>query len=234
MLNKKLLKKLSTGNIITPHIDIYQNKGEFPEKWVIEIENYRRSEPDQAFHPSGDCLASEMELYKRLSGLEIKRTTAGLRRVFDCGHFWHAYYQNILVDMGYAKIEDVEKSYTYEHPDGWLGKGTLDLIINVRNKGDFIVDMKTMNDIEFDEGPYPFTLAKWTAQVNCYMHWSGIKQAFILAIRKGGTPGKAGMPAHDLREITIEYDQSLIDNIYAKWSRVWKYVQDGTPPEEKS
>jgi hypothetical protein len=231
MLNKNLLKKLSTGEIITQHIEIYQNKGEFPDKWTIEIENYRRGGPDHCFHPSGDCLVSDAELYKRLAGEDKSRTMAGLRRVFDCGHFWHGYYQNMLVDMGYAKPEDVEKSYKYEHPDGWTGRGTLDLIIDVKNKGQFIVDMKTMNDIEFDDGPYPYTLAKWTAQVNCYMNWSGIRQAFILAIRKGGTPGKSGRPAHDLREITIEYDQDLVDGIYEKWSRVWKMYQDGTPPE---
>jgi hypothetical protein len=233
MLDTKLLKKLSNGEILTPHIDAYQNKGEFPDKWVIEIENYKRKDPDRAFHPSGDCIASDMELYKRLSGLEVKNIPASLRRVFDCGHFWHAYYQNMLVDMGYAKEENVERSYTYNHEDGWTGKGTLDLIIELPRKGQFIVDMKTMNDIEFDTGPRPPTLAKWTAQVNCYMHWTGIRQAFILAIRKGGTPGKGGLPAHDLREISIEYDEELINNIYAKWSRVWACVEAGTPPEAK-
>lgn len=233
MLNKTLLKKLSTGNMLVPYIDQYQNKGEFPDKWTIEIENFRRV-PDQAFHPSGDCLASPKELYKRLTGQEVKRTPAGLRRVFDCGHFWHAYYQSIIVAMGYAKPENVERTYKYNHKDGWLGKGTLDLIVDMPKGGEYIVDLKTMNDQEFDTGPYPLTLAKWTAQVNCYMHWTGIKKAFILCIRKGGSPGKGGLPAHDLREITIEYDENLIEDIYKKWSYVWQCIQDGTPPEAKA
>lgn len=224
MLDTKLLKKLSDGSILASRIEMYQNKGEFPDKWIIEIENDRRKEPDQCFHPSGDCLASEEELYKRLTGKESKRISAGLRRVFDCGHFWHAYYQNIIVDMGYADIENVERTYTYEHESGWTGKGTVDLIADFPQKGTFIVDMKTMNDVEFDTGPFPQTLAKWTAQLNCYMHWTGIDQAFILAIRKGGTSGKGGLPAHDIREISIEYDNALIEQIYSKWTRVWERV----------
>jgi hypothetical protein len=229
-LDMKMMKKLGNGELLTPYIEIYQNKGEFPDKWVIEIDNFKRG-TDQAFHPSGDCLASEMELYKRLTEGETKRTSASLRRVFDCGHFWHGYYQNILIEMGYAKPENIERSYRYEHEDGWEGRGTLDCIVDFPTKGEYIVDMKTMNDIEYDTGPFPQTLAKWTAQVNCYMHWTGIRNAFILAIRKGGTPGKSGSPTHDLREITIEYDEALIEQIYAKWSRVWKCVQEGTPPE---
>jgi hypothetical protein len=232
MLNKTLLKKLSTGNLLVPYIDQYQNKGDFPDKWTVEIENFRRS-PDQCFHPSGDCMASPMELYKRLTGQETKRVAAGLRRVFDCGHFWHAYYQSIIVEMGYAKAENVERSYKHEHLDGWTGKGTLDLIVNFPKGGDYIVDLKTMNDNEFDTGPFPQTLAKWTAQVNCYMDWTGIRKAFILCIRKGGSPGKGGLPAHDLKEIAIEYDEDLIQDIYNKWSYVWDCVQSETPPEVK-
>jgi hypothetical protein len=65
------------------------------------------------------------------------------------------------------------------------------------------------------------------------MDWTGIRKAFILCIRKGGSPGKGGLPAHDLREIAIEYDENLIQDIYKKWSYVWECVQSETPPEVK-
>ena len=50
------------------------------------------------------------------------------------------------------------------------------------------------------------------------MDWLGTKKAFILAIRKGGTPGKGGRPAHDLREIRIEYMPELLEDIYGRWT----------------
>jgi hypothetical protein len=215
--------------ILVPLINRYQDRGVFPEYWNIEIRNSKGS--DKNFHPSGDCYESIENLYAKLMG-EEKENKIGysLRRVFDVGHMMHGYYQNILVDMGVAKQEDIEKGLVFHHPDGWIGKGTLDMIVEIPRKGLFIVDGKTVNDKEFDEGIKPETLKKWTAQVNCYMDWTGIHDAFVLAIRKGGTKAPGSGTMHDLKEIAIPYDPKLIQHIYKRWSLVYACAQTKTPP----
>lgn len=230
-LNPKLLKKLASGELLVPYIDIYQNEGKFPPVWNIQIDNNKRV-PDLAFHPSSDCFATPSQLYARLNGQEPKKIPFSLRRTFDCGHFWHGYYQEMVLDMGYTTKEDIERSVSFSHKDGWEAKGTADLVIDLPRKGIWLVDMKTMNDKEYDEGPYEITKKKWAAQVNMYMEWLGIRKCFILAIRKGGTPAKGGLPSHGLREIPIEYDKGLIEAIYAKWSYVWDCYNKQEEPKD--
>lgn len=228
-ININALKKLNNGYMLVPLIDSFQERAEFPDTWNIEIRNFKKG--DKYFHPSGDCLENPITLYEKLMGLATpSKVNYSLRRVFDAGHFWHGYYQEILKYMGLAKEENIERTLTYNHSWGWTAKGTLDIIVDIPRKGQWIVDMKTVNDTEFDEGIRPHTLAKWQAQVNCYMHWTGITDAFILAIRKGGTAGRGGRPMHDLMEIPIQYDPELIDSIYRRWNLVHEAVKRGTPP----
>lgn len=230
-INMANLKKYNEGFLLAPLIARYQDKADFPERWMIEIRNFKGS--DSFFHPSGDCYEPIELLYKKLMGeLEPKSVSHPLRRVFDCGHFWHGYYQEIIKHMGLTDDSKIEKSLKYQHEDGWTAKGTLDIIVDIPNKGEFIVDMKTVNDTEYDSGIRPDTLKKWTAQVNCYMHWTGIKRAFILAIRKGGTQAPGRKPMHDLKEIAIPYDEDIINQVYRRWSLVWECLQAKTPPTE--
>lgn len=135
--------------------------------------------------------------------------------------------------MGFVSAENVEKQVTYERVGRdtgyellWTGRGTMDLL-DVQIPGQphgYIVDLKTMSDTEFDSGPRPETLKKWKAQLNCYMNWTGMHNAFILCVRKGGTRGAGGRPQHDLKEITIQYDENLLSEIYARWEQAQRYI----------
>lgn len=231
-INLNNLKKFNEGYILAPLISSYQDKGDFPERWMIEIRNTKGK--DHYFHPSGDCYETIENLYLKLTDqLETKPIGHPLRRVFDCGHFWHGYYQEMLLEMGLTKEENIEKNLKFNHSDGWTASGTLDILVDIPKKGQYLVDMKTVNDTEYDQGIKAYTLKKWTAQVNCYMAWTGIRKAFVLAIRKGGTQAPGRKPMHDLKEIPIAYDQSLVDSIYKRWSLVHKCVQNNTPPTEE-
>ena len=218
--------------ILVPLINKYQNRANFPEKWNIEIRNSKGT--DLHFHPSGDCYESIPNLYARLTGTpKVSNINYPLRRVFDVGHMLHGYYQEILVAMEVCTPENVEKTLTYKHPDGWIGKGTLDMIVDIPNKGEWIVDGKTINDKEYDEGVKPDTLKKWTAQVNMYMDWTGIENAFILAIRKGGTKAPNSDPMHGLKEIAIPRKPELVEHIYKRWSLAYECAQGKTPPTQE-
>jgi hypothetical protein len=235
---EKLVRKLITGDRLTPHINMYQDRGKFPPTWNIEIRNDKPV--DKYFHPSGDCYLPLRELYFHKHPdykLDRAPVSYALRRVFDCGHMWHGYLQEMLIEMGFVKRENVERPLEHHHPSMkvgdamWTGRGTADLVdVDIPGHGKWLVDIKTMSDAEFDDGPRPDTLKKWTAQVNCYLDWLGTESAFILAVRKGGSPGRAGKPAHDFREIKIAYDPVLINNIYDRWTQVANAIAANEPP----
>lgn len=164
------LKKLVKNELLVPHLDAYQEAGKFPPVWNVEIRNYK--EPDPHFHPSGDCFTNPVQLYMEKTG-QVKRERPGyaLRRIFDVGHMWHGYIQEIVKAMGFVEPHNVEKLVTFDYKMNgvsWMGKGSIDLFdVSIPNRGNYIVDIKTMNDEEFDNGPKEDTLKKWEAQLNC-------------------------------------------------------------------
>jgi hypothetical protein len=225
----KLIKKLATGqgSILVPHIDAYQQRGIFPETWTIEIRNNKA--PDEHFHPSSDALQDPIKLYREKKGLDpIWRPSALLRRTYDCGHMWHGYLQNILVDMGFVRPENVER-YVVKTVHTKRGlctcAGTGDLVdVQIPGHGSWLVDIKTMTKETFGQGLDAYMLAKYTAQVNLYMDWFDQDQAMILAVSKDSP--------HEMKEIIIPKNQALIDEIYDKWCFVSQCLRAGIEPKE--
>jgi hypothetical protein len=227
--SKKFLKTLTVGrgSILTPHIDAYQRRGVFPDKWDVEIRNTK--ENDGHFHPSGDCLVSAKDLYLSKKGLLLPQPiTPALRRTFDCGHMWHGYIQNILIDMGFVTPENVENHTVHKivRPSGTaIGSGTGDLVdVQIPGQGSWLVDIKTMRKDLFDQGADDLTLAKWAAQVNCYGDWFNQDKMMILAICKDSP--------HNFREYIIERDDALLEEIYEKWIYVTKCIKKGVEPDD--
>jgi hypothetical protein len=225
----KLLKTLtsSKGSMLPPHIDRYLAAGKFPRQWVVTINNFR--EKDDYFHPSGDCYAEPIDLWRVRKGVAPSYPiTASLRRTFDVGHMWHGYLQNILVDMGFVTPENVERTLLHKivTPEGnCIGKGTADLVdVEIPGYGSWLVDIKTMNKEEFVKGANTYTLQKWTAQVNCYMDWLDTEKAFILAVCKDSP--------HAFREYQIQRDQNLLDSIYERWVYTQNMLDANVLPEK--
>lgn len=82
---------------------------------------------------------------------------------------WHGYIQNILVEMGFVSPENVERRLI-QSVGLATGSGTADLVdVNIPGHGSWLVDIKTMNKTEFEQGASEYTLMKWKAQVSCYM-----------------------------------------------------------------
>lgn len=226
---KKLLKSLTTGrgSILAPHIENYQRKAVFPEKWEIEIRNEKPH--DGHYHPSSDCFTPPRMLWLQRNDRIIPRPIPpALRRTFDCGHMWHGYIQSILIDMGFVKPENVERYVTHNIANyrGYCtGAGTGDLIdVQIPGHGSWLVDIKTMNKNEFEAGANAHTFTKWNAQVNCYMDWFGADKAMILAICKDSP--------HNFREYQIQRDQQLLNEIYDRWIYTEEHVRSGVEPDD--
>lgn len=227
--SRKLRKTMTAGHgaILVPLIESYQRSAKFPETWTIEIRN---SKPDDGhFHPSSDAFTSPHDLWLAKQGrLARSPISPALRRTFDCGHMWHGYLQNILIEMGLVKPENVEKYIVKPvttHRGEFIGAGTGDLIdVQIPGYGSWLVDIKTMNKPEFEQGANEYTMVKWRAQVSCYMDWFGADKAMILAICKDSP--------HDMREYQIIKDQSMLDEIYDRWSFVAECLRTNTDPDE--
>lgn len=227
--SKKLRKTMTAGHgsILVPLIESYQRAGIFPETWQIEVRNDKKS--DGHFHPSSDAFTSPRDLYLSKKGLLLPRPISpALRRTFDCGHMWHGYLQNILIEMGLVTEDNVERYITkkvYTKRGFFVGAGTGDLVnVNIPGYGSWLVDIKTMNKPEFEQGASELTMKKWKAQVSCYMDWFQADKAMILAISKDSP--------HDMREYQIIKDQPLLDEIYDRWSFVAQCIRSNVDPDE--
>jgi hypothetical protein len=225
---KKLMKSLTAGHgaILAPHIEAYQQRAKFPETWQIEVRN---SKPwDGHFHPSSDAFTPPVDLWLAHKGLIIPRPiTPALRRTFDCGHMWHGYIQSMLIEMGLVTPENVERYIVKEMqgPHGpFVGAGTGDLVdVQIPGHGEWLVDIKTMNKVEFEQGASEWTMMKWQAQVSCYMDWLDTEKAIILAICKDSP--------HGFREYQIIKNTKLLNEIYERWSYVAHCLREDVRPE---
>jgi hypothetical protein len=227
--SRKLRKSMMSGrgSILVPLIESYQRQAQFPEKWQIEIRN--RKDPDGFFHPSSHAFVPPSVLYQDMRGLLIHaKPSPALRRTFDCGHMWHGYIQAMLLEMGYVTKENIEH-YVVAEREGkfglFTGAGTGDLVdVQIPGHGSWLVDIKTMNKVEFEQGANPFTMKKWVAQVSCYMDWFDADRAMILAVSKDSP--------HDFREYQILKDVPMLQEIYDRWSYVrWCLDNDEKPTD---
>jgi len=227
--SKKLRKTMMSGrgSILAPHIENYQWKAKFPKTWTVEVRNDKL--PDGHFHPSSHSFMPPSMLVQDMRGMLIHtRPSPALRRTFDCGHMWHGYLQNILIDMGLVDARNVERYVAVEREGKFgpfIGAGTGDLIdVEIPGHGIWLVDIKTMNKTEFEQGAREFTMRKWQAQVSCYMDWFNADKAMILAICKDSP--------HDMREYQIIKDVPLLEEIYDRWSYAkWCVDNDETPSD---
>lgn len=229
MDSKKLLKSLTAGrgSILVPHIEAYQRRASFPDKWEIEIRNFKPS--DGHFHPSSDAFTPPIDLFLQKKGLIVSSPISpALRRTFDCGHMWHGYLQAILENMGLVAPQNIERYVTHQIQTQWgsvIGAGTGDLVdVNIPGHGSWLVDIKTMNKVEFEQGANEWTLMKWRAQVSCYMDWFNADRAMILAVSKDSP--------HMMREYQIQKETNLLDEIYDRWGYVAACLRENKEPEK--
>lgn len=109
LTSTNLTKQLVRRAKLVQHLDSAIQK--FDENFEFKI---TPKEKDDAFHPSGDCTPTVVELYeKAVAHLEGTDTfgpiSTSLRKTFLVGHFWHAWLQEILVRSGLAKSEAIER-----------------------------------------------------------------------------------------------------------------------------
>lgn len=215
------IKDLAKKEILVPHINNYLARADFPKTFDIAIPTHK--EPDDAFHPSGDCTPCECELYAKFTGTATKQElNATSHKNFFVGHFWHGLLQDILCDrLGFCEKDDIEKELRFQDPK-WWARGFADIAkCDIPGKGSYLIDFKTMNTFSYQK-PNEKLLAKWQLQVACYMAWDNrVESAIIIGIQKD-TP-------HEFKEFVFQRDDSILEPIYEKWTRVSEAMQKGIP-----
>lgn len=248
-LKKDAFTKAFTKTKLGFHLDREIAKGEF-------IWNYKY-EPkleDNAWHPSGHCTPTLAELYhyaKDASKIELtanpdepREIEAGLSKIFQVGHFWHQYLQEICLKAGFCEESAIErrgrKVWKEIGPIYWGGSGDGIMLskpfhwatgsgdiapCNIPGHGEYLVDFKTMGSHVFKlNKPHDTTLVKWECQLNVYMDFFDLERAMIVGINKD-TP-------HDFKEFEFHRNQDLVDKIYYKWKLVSQCLDDGVEPPE--
>lgn len=227
-------------------------KGEF--LWQYD---YKPKLEDNAWHPSGHCTPSVFELYHYAKEskpipldvnpddggkVEIapRSIEAGLGKIFQVGHFWHQYLQEVCVRAGFCDKEHVERSgkrvwgeTTFHMGDGvnvplpfhWA-TGSADICpCEIPGHGPYLIDFKTMGSHQFrGNRPSLETLIKWECQLNIYMDFFEIDKAIILGINKDSP--------HDFKEFEFHYNDELVEKIYWKWQLVAECLDNKVEPPE--
>lgn len=250
----KTFTKAFTKTKLGFHLDREIAKGEF--LWQYD---YKPKLEDNAWHPSGHCTPSVSELYHYAKdakivqppptdgsapigkNLNFRPMEPNLAKIFQVGHFWHQYLQQICVRAGFCDEDSVERN-------GWKGwdndqslegrkrmydegpkpfhwaTGSGDIApCEVPGHGPYIVDFKTMGSHQFrGNTPSAETLIKWECQINIYMDFFYLEKALILAINKD-TP-------HDFKEFEFHRNQELIDKLYYKWKLVSHCLDEKVEP----
>lgn len=117
----KLTKGLLKKEKLAPYLD--KALRSFDEPFTFE---YTPKGSDDAWHPSGDCTPSILELYEKanahLDAAELlaepdanvevvpANISPSLRKSFIVGHYWHQLIQHLIVEkLGFATPEAIER-----------------------------------------------------------------------------------------------------------------------------
>lgn len=239
--------KAFTKTKLAYQLDKEIGRGEF--LWAFD---YKPKLEDNAWHPSSHCTPSLYELYHFAKDRPIveewpegtypetitpRAIEPGLGKIFQVGHFWHQFLQEIAIRGGFCTEDDVERrgiqgwkisqSGVGHDPFHWV-TGSADICpCEVPGHGPYLIDFKTMGSHTFRPNlPHDLTLEKWECQLNTYMSFFDIERAMIVGLNKD-TP-------HDMKEYEFERNQPLIDILYDKWKLVSQCLDaEVEPPEDE-
>lgn len=242
----KTFTKAFTKTKLGFHIERELAKGEF--LWQYD---YKPKLEDNAWHPSGNCVPSVHELWTgakhakivkdprdltmvEKSNPKFRQMEPSLVKIFQVGHFWHQYLQEVCLRAGFCEKENIERNgvrgwgdmATAAHykPYHWA-TGSADICpCEVPGAGPYLIDFKTMGSFQFKGSPSEEVLTKWECQLNIYMDFFDMEKAMIVGINKD-TP-------HDFREWEYHRNEPLVDAIYYKWKLVSECLDAGIEPPE--
>ncbi|MBM4177268.1 PD-(D/E)XK nuclease family protein [Candidatus Gribaldobacteria bacterium] len=116
-------------------------------------------------------------------------------RIFEAGEWLHRYIYNVLYQSRIGVVTEISM------PQNETISGRTDAIVCL-NGENYIVDIKTMNSLQFRN--LKQARDEHQLQVQLYMHFFNLKKAILLYIDKD---------KQELKEFIIEYDEGLVNEL---------------------
>lgn len=175
------------------------------------------------FHPSEVCkddVCLRALTYELLGAPSQFTAPAKLRRIFDNGHFVHARTQWSLKEALASVGGELYEEVSFKNKIARIS-GTTDGLF-ILNGWPYLLEIKSMNKADFkDLGALPWD--DHYNQVNIYMHYFGVRAAFILIECKDN---------QDLREYFVRYDDARWQQTHVVMSAVLQAALEGRLPEQ--
>lgn len=221
-------RTLAKRNKLVPHLDAWFDRAEFPDQIPFVVEPNK--EHDDAFHPSSDAMECLRTLYFTHRG-EIPRwePDGTLRKIFMVGHYYHAMIQHILVDLGFATEEDIEKEHdeyrTTAAGNPYRMRGFTDVAeCKIPGVGSYLIDIKTVNSFQFNQDKLSDeNMAKYEVQGQLYMDWHDQDDMILLCAQKDSP--------HAFKEFYFKRDRGIAEAVYERWEVLADALAEEEPPD---
>ena len=225
-LSNNFAKHFQRDQILVPHLNNWFANAKFDDTITFDI--HPNKEVDDAFHPSSATLCSQVLFALRREDLTPEKPKTDSQKIFMFGHFSHAIIQKIVVELGLATPEDIEKEYYFhfqtEAGNPYSVRGFIDIArCVVPGRGTYLVDIKTMNARIYGRPELPeATMTKYEAQVKLYLAFEDLEEAIILCVEKDSP--------HRFKEVYIQADPDFVDRTIARWEDVVDALAEGRVP----
>lgn len=207
---ERTLQSYQNKEVITPYLEEALVKADWPEEYPVKVYNKERKF-DGCFHPSSDTTAGELQLYYKFHPdwrplLQEERISPTLQMTFQVGSAFHSIIQSMLIHLGFTSMDKVEVKFLNEER---MVAGAVDVLELTTPDGEkFLVDIKSTNQLP-KEAPFNYQMQLRVYQDNC----PGAPDRMALLYIEKAYP-------HRIRTIEVEKDETELNKLYDKWSRV--------------
>ena len=221
---ERTLASYQHGEVITPHLEEALVHANWPEEYPVKVYNKERKF-DNMYHPSGDTMAGEMELYYKFHPdwrplLQEERISPTLQMTFQVGSAFHSIIQSMLIHLGFTTIDEVEVKFLNKER---MIAGAVDVLRLTTPDGEsFLVDIKSTNQLP-REAPLNYQMQLRVYQDNC----PGAPDRMALLYIEKAYP-------HRIKTIEVQKDEKELNRVYDKWSRVRVAIHSNDPSTLRS
>jgi hypothetical protein len=226
-IGAQFAKHFVKGEVLVPHLNNFFLAAKWPDEFTLTIRPNK--ERDTAFHPSS-ALACELELYARMTGeARDEQTRVEAEKTFAVGRLYHELMAWVVIEgLGFSTWDEAEKEYNFRFPTAagnevWV-RGFADLgRVDIPGSGTFLVDYKTVASRLYSMSQLPHGKEEqYRAQVALYLEMEDLDEALIVFLEKDNP--------HRFKELRVQRDGALVDDVMEGWERVADAVAAGEPP----
>ena len=182
----------------------------------LEIEKEQRDKTAMSPTDAGKC---QRQVYYSLINAPKDNTTAQEQLIFDVGNAIHEKLQVHFNNMGIQLKEE------YRIENGYLDMPIHAYVdsICIINKETYIIEIKSHKEWNYGNKCYLVEPKKeHIAQIQMYMHFTGIKKGILLYMNKNTS---------ELKEFIIKYDPKHIGEILNELFDTWQNAQKKVEPK---